>query len=261
MRDVQLSPGIPGGHWARLRPMCGHDEAFVDPEGFVDTVPFLDRLLASAAGTSVGPGSAANLTVSDCDRLCASIYLEYFSDRIESRAKCKDCQESFDLTFSLSSLMESLNSQRSGAPDEFGVFTAADGRRFRLPTAGEQRQLTGLGAEEAVATLLEQCVIEGSASAPDPVIEKAMAEAGATLDVDLDAICPHCEAAQTLRFDMQSYLFRALGYERLFLLDEVHRIASAYGWAYNEIMELRRDDRRRFARLIESERGLRRRTL
>ncbi|MEO7649461.1 MAG: hypothetical protein ABIZ80_03270, partial [Bryobacteraceae bacterium] len=117
-----------------------------------------------------------------------------------------------------------------------------------------------LGTEEAVAALLERCVVEGSAQAPDPVIEKAMEEAGAVLDVDLNAICPHCEAAQTARFDMQSYLFRALGYERLFLLNEVHRIASAYGWAYNEILELRREDRRRFARLIESERTSRRRT-
>jgi hypothetical protein len=64
---------------------------------------------------------------------------------------------------------------------------------------------------------------------------------------------------QTVRFDIQSYLFRALGYERQFLNYEAHYIAKAYGWAYEEILGLRREDRRAFVRLIQSDRPARRR--
>ncbi|HEV8486721.1 MAG TPA: hypothetical protein VGV87_24460, partial [Blastocatellia bacterium] len=77
------------------------------------------------------------------------------------------------------------------------------------------------------------------------------------LDLDLDAVCPHCGARQTVRFDIQSYLFRALGYERQFLNHEVHCIARSYGWSYEEILSLSREDRRTFVGLIQSDRQAR----
>ena len=58
MLHVGLNPGIPGGRFARLRPLCGHDEASVDGAGSVDLIAFLDRLLTNAPGTTVGPGRA-----------------------------------------------------------------------------------------------------------------------------------------------------------------------------------------------------------
>ena len=261
MPDIELNPGIPGGRWARLRPLCGHDESVVHESGAVDVIAFIDRLLVPAPGTAVGPGCAARLTVSDCDRLYASIYRQYFGDRVEGRARCATCHEPFDLSFLLPALVDDLAARQSRAagPDERGIFTAPDGRRFRLPTAGEQVEVRGIGTDEAVAALLARCVVEGDPLRDADTIEDAMAQAGALLDVDLDAVCPHCDAAQTVRFDMQSYLFRTLAHEKRFLLHEVHRIATAYGWAYDETMRLPREDRRRFVQLIEAERVARRR--
>jgi hypothetical protein len=261
MQDIPLNPGIPGGRWARLRPLCGHDETLVHESGIVDVVAFIDRLLTPAPGTAVGPGCAAQLTVSDCDRLCASIYREYFGDHIEGRARCSTCHEPFDLSFLLPALVDDLAARqsRAAAPDERGIFTARDGRQFRLPTAGEQQEMRGIGTADAVAALLERCVVEGDPLRDTEAIEDAMEQAGALLDLDLAAVCPHCDGEQTVRFDMQSYLFRTLGYEKRFLLHEVHRIATAYGWAYDETMRLPREDRRRFVQLIEAERVMRRR--
>ena len=81
-----------------------------------------------------------------------------------------------------------------------------------------------------------------------------MEQVGPLLDMDLDASCPHCGISQRVRFDIQSYLFRALGYERQFLIYEVHCIARAYGWGYQEILNLTREDRRTFVGLIKSAR-------
>jgi hypothetical protein len=55
------------------------------------------------------------------------------------------------------------------------------------------------------------------------------------------------------------YLLRALAYEKQFLIHEVHRIALAYGWGYDEILSLTREDRRGFVRLIETDFAARRR--
>jgi hypothetical protein len=261
MRDVQLNPGIPGGKWARLRPLCGHDETLLDSAGAVDAIAFIDRLLTPAPGTTVGPGCASNLTVADCDRLFASIYADYFGDRIEGRASCFSCPELFEMSFSLTALMEQLSkkSPHIEGPDEQGLFKMTDGRRFRLPTAGERREMTATKTDQAVAILLQRCVVEGDPLLKPDSIEQAMEQTGAVLDLDLDAVCPHCNASQTVRFDMQSYLFRALGYERQFLIYEVHRIATTYGWAYDDTLSLPREDRRKFVQLIESERSTRRR--
>jgi hypothetical protein len=262
MRDVPLSPGIPGGKWARLRPLCGHDEAFIDHTGTADVVTFIDRLLTPAPGTTVKPGCASDLTVADCDRLCAAIYKDYFGDRIEGRVSCRSCSEPFEMTFSLAALLEQLSTRdpQANGPDEQGLFRTTDGRRFRLPTAGEQRELTGAKPDEAVARLLERCVVDGNPHLSPEVIERAMEQIGALLDLDLDASCPHCGAVQAVRFDMPSYLFHALGYEKQFLIYEVHRISTTYGWAYSDTLSLPREDRRKFVRLIESERSTRRRS-
>jgi hypothetical protein len=261
MLQVRLNPGLRGGKWARLRPLCGADEALIDGEGSDDVVAFLDRLLARTPGTTVEPGRAADLAVCDCDRLCASIYLAYFGERIEGRIVCVACREPFEMEFSLPKLIENMarrpRSNVSG-PDDEGVFTLSGGRRFRLPTAGEHQKVMEMGTDEALAALLSRCVVEGE-PVDTAAIESAMDDVGATLDLDLDAACPHCAMRQTVRFDIQSYLFRALGYERQFLNCEAHYIAKAYGWTYEEILGLRREDRRAFVRLIQSDRPARRR--
>ena len=163
MLHVGLNPGIPGGRFARLRPLRGHDEASVNGAGSVDLIAFLDRLLTNAPGTTVGPGRATDLAVCDCDRLCASIYLDYFGECIEGRVACDDCREFFDLSFSLADLMGKLADDRTKAsgPDPDGVFTLANGCRFRLPTAGDERASAGLDPDEAVSALLGRCIVEG----------------------------------------------------------------------------------------------------
>ena len=256
MLQIPLRPGLQGGRWACLRPLCGHDEAFVHGTGAVEAMTLLDRLLIAAPGTTVGPGKAKELAVCDCDRLCAAIYLHYFGERIASTLICQECNTPFELSFSLRDLVASLEdgvATKATGPDEEGLYTLLDGRRFRLPTIGEQHSVMGLEAETAVVTLLKRCVVAGDPMAASELIQDAMHEVGAVLDLDLDAICPACAAPHPVRFGIQTYLLRALAYEKRFLNREIHSIAMAYGWGYEEILNLTREDRRTFVRLIESD--------
>jgi hypothetical protein len=256
MLQIVLRPGLQGGRWAYLRPLCGHDEAFTHGTGSVESAAFLDRLLVEAPGTTVGPGKAKDLAVCDCDRLFAAIYLQYFGERIEGTSLCQDCNEPFESSFSLRDLMTSLEDgavAKATGPDEKGIYTLPDGRRFRLPTADDLYSVIGLGAEKAAAALLERCMVEGDPMKSPEVIQTAMDEVGAVLDLDLEVTCPKCGALHSVRFDIQTYLLRALAYERRFLNHEVHRIAMAYGWGHAEILSLTREDRRAFIRLIEAD--------
>ena len=259
MLQVQLQPGIPGGRWACLRALCGHDEAMAGGSE-PDVITFLDRLLMRVPGTRVEPGRAAELPLCDCDRLCASIYLDCFGEQIEGMATCGACAEAFELNLSLLDLMKEQAEgplPEASGPDERGVFTMADGRHFRLPTAGDQREVRGLDPEEAVTALFGRC-IEGAPVEDLQSVETAMDQAGARIDLDIEAGCPHCGALERVRFDIQSYLFGALAFERQFLNHEVHCLAMAYGWTHEEILRLNRQDRRAFVRLIRSGHGERR---
>lgn len=258
MLQVQLSPGLPNGKWAYLRPLCGRDEATINSAGsMVEAIGFLDRMLLETAGTSVGPGKAIDLAICDCDRLFAALYQHYFGGRIESIVTCQQCNEAFELSFSLPDLISNLGdgtTDKATGPDEEGIYTLSNGPRFRLPTAGDQERIMALEPKEAVAALLNCCVVEGDPTVDAAIFQSAMDEVGATLNLDLSTVCSECDTSQTVRFDIQSYLLRALGYEKRFLNHEVHRIALAYGWGYDEILNLTREDRRAFARLIEAER-------
>ena len=80
MFQIQLRPGLPGGRWACLRSLCGHDEALIDGTSPWEATVFLDRLLVETPGTSVGPGRAWDLALSDRDRLLATIYMQFGID-------------------------------------------------------------------------------------------------------------------------------------------------------------------------------------
>jgi hypothetical protein len=264
MLQVQLNPGLRGGKWAWLRHMRGHEEAFVEGTALVEAIAFLQRLLVEAPGTTVGPATVNELAVSDCDRLFAAIYMNHFGARVESMVQCRACEKPFELSFSLQDLMRSLKdnaASKTSGPDEEGIYTLGDGRRFRLPTIGDQHSVLGLDEEKAAAALLERCVVQGDPNQDPELLQAAMEEVGAFLDLDLVSSCPECDASQEVRFDIQRFVLRALAYERRFLLREIHRIAIAYGWKHEEILNLTRGDRRTFAGLIQSDREARRRAL
>lgn len=258
MLQIPLNPGLFGGKRACLRPLCGQDEAFVSGTDSLEAIDFLDRLLVETTGTTVGPGKAGDLTVCDCDRLFAALYLHYFGEEIESTVPCRRCSAPFELSFSLSDMMAHLEDGAGGKarrPDHECIYTLPDGRRFRLPTMCDQQSVIGLEEEEAAAALLRLCMVEGDPGKNPEALRAALDETGAILDVELNATCAECGAAQIVRFDIQSYFLGCLTYEKQFLHHEVHLIAMAYGWGHEEILNLTREDRRAFVRLVEADRA------
>jgi hypothetical protein len=183
----------------------------------------------------------------------------YFGERIEGTAACRDCREPFESSFSLRDLMASLEvgaAAKATGPDEEGIYTLHDGRRFRLPTAGDQRSVLGLEAEKAAAALLERCVVEGDPRRPSYRLPWMRWVKSSTLTWRL----PVPSAVRCRACGLTSRLTCcALAYQRRFLNHEVHRIAMAYGWGHEEILNLTREDRRAFVRMIEAERVVRRR--
>ncbi|HLT35068.1 MAG TPA: hypothetical protein VK034_02260 [Enhygromyxa sp.] len=276
MLQVRLNPGLPGGRWAYIRPLRGHDEQLVGA-GATAATELLDRLLVEEPDTTVGPGRAFDLAICDRDRLLAAVYAASFGDRIESEIPCLQCDEGAEVNFSLSALVASLEVDDAAraevgvrhGPDHDGVYQLDDGTRFRLPTGVDQRAVFGQPPGQARVALLRRCLLgddrDGrTVSDLDEQtlarVEAAMERVGPTVDHTFSVGCQECGAEREVRFDIQHFLLRALDHERRYLVREIHYLAATYGWGLEPILGLSRDDRRAFVRLIVADRGARHRS-
>lgn len=236
-----------------LAPPTGADEAALDGMTGLDAaLRLLGRLARQADGSPVACNS---LAISDADRLIAAICMGLYGSQVECRVSCRGCGEPYEFSLDLAALIATQDAERPGPADGDGCWPLPDGRRVRAP------RISDLGEAASPEALLARLVTQSEADA-DPQAPAALLERVAPLlTLDLDAACPACARAETVRFDIARYLAARLAGERPFLIREVHLIAARYGWALADIMALSRADRRAYAGLIESERSAGQRAL
>ena len=111
--------------------------------------------------------------------------------------------------------------------------------------------MLGLADDEAERTLLSRCLVDGDLDADASTVVKAMEQVGSGLDTDFDAVCAECGAVLLMRFQLQDYLLGAIVADWHARVDDVHRIAGAYGWGLGEIMALPRRRRRAFIAILD----------
>ena len=253
MLHVMLAPGPSGPRTALLRELRGRDEMVSWSGGAVAASELLERLMV---GKPRGLESVWQLTLSDRDRLIADLYRHYFGEIVEATADCTACDRKFELGFSLVELLDDLSGDATevSGPDVAGVYALDGVGRFRLPTAGDERDTFGLPADVLRRTLLARCMVEGSGADHAAEIECAMARLSPVLNLDLPASCALCGAAAPVRFDIVSFFLSALWRERVLLEREVHCLARAYRWRHAEIMTLPRSERRAYVALVLGER-------
>ncbi|MDI6104113.1 hypothetical protein QLQ12_36530 [Actinoplanes sp. NEAU-A12] len=240
-----------GRRWALIREPAGSDEQAVGGHTTMDAVRLLDRLLVDDPAAAVRPGDAAALTVVERDLLLAAAYQLGWGPRISGAVTCAACGSPFDLDFVLADLAAQVRAATPAGAD--GVCSLPGGVRFRLPTARDETAVLGLAADDAEQALLARCLISGDPAVDGPLVEAAMEETGAGIDMDLAATCPECGHHAAVRFQMQDYLLGAVRSDWAGLLGDLHRIAIAYGWGLREILSLPRSNRRAFVALLDGE--------
>lgn len=247
---------VQGVRWARLDELKGGDEQMVDGSDTSVAIRLLDRLLVDGPDPMLRPGQAAILAAADRDRLLAAIYRDTFGSRIAGTVTCHACGKAFDLDFDLIELQRALQPAETPAPvadNGHIAFALADGRRFRLPTGEDEMAVWHLSADDALAELLRRCVLKGDPNVDPESIQATMKAVAPLMDAELDGHCPECGENQAIHFDIQRYLLSALQAEQPRLIQEIHRLATAYGWTLREILDLTRSQRQAHANLIEAE--------
>jgi hypothetical protein len=256
--QVALGPSARGRRVALLKELSGLDELGAIGVGPVAATELLERLLVEAPGPVLGKAELWELPLGERDQLLARLHARHIGDRIESFVPCATCHEAFALEFSLDTLVTSLSESTGGerpvGPDDAGSYVFADGRRFRPPSANDERCVRALPAREATDELLRRCLLATGSSGAIDWIHDAMTTVAPIVDLEFPVSCALCGREQTAHFDIVSFFLGSLARERTLLLREVHRLASAYHWGRDEILRLPRSERRAYVALLEAER-------
>jgi hypothetical protein len=109
--------------------------------------------------------------------------------------------------------------------------------------------------------VIGRCTIEarrgpvcvGADELPDAVTEaiaEAMAGADPQADVQVALTCPACARRWDAVFDVAEFLWREIDAWAKRVLDEVHILASAYGWSEGEILSMSAARRERYVSMV-----------
>ena len=248
------------GDFVYLRELTGRDELSVSETGTIGAIQLLDRLLADGHETALIPGQADEIATADRDWLLAEIYKRAYGTKIESTISCTTCSSFIDLNFNLDDLLAFIQSKTpeiSVREADKGIFELHDGSRFRLPRGKDEFAILGLSPDKAEKTLLERCLVQASSNRDtEQQLLTVMGQFAPVIETEMAAQCPDCGEQQTIYFNIQSFLLSALMRERKRIMMEIHRLAMAYHWHHNEILNLTRSLRRMYLSFILAEMGV-----
>jgi hypothetical protein len=197
----------------------------------------LDRALVlyALAAPDLPPDSLADQPLGRRNEALLRLHRATYGNLLSAYLDCPRCQERLEFELAASALLPDLDRD----PEPLVV----DGHRFRLPTS---RDLAGIAGEADVGTasqnLLRSCLVDPDGGAAGPAllerVETAMEDADPLADLALDVACEACGHAWSAPFDIAGFLWEEIDAHARRLLDEVHRLAGAYGWSESEILAL-----------------------
>jgi hypothetical protein len=245
----------------RLRPPDGHEDVLLaeSPAGASLALDLIGRLASTPDGSPVDPRA---LAVADLEVVLVAIRRALLGDVLTGEFRCPvdACGGRLDVSFSLGDLIAHHRPRRPPAVIDASIagwfVHAGDEGSFRLPDGDDLLAIDGYADPEAV--LVGRCLrppeIDRSRTrAWRGRVERAMEAMAPTLSSDLTATCPECGTAIAVRFDVLPFVLTELRSHALWVYDDVHRIAGRYGWSEDEILNLPRTRRVRYAELIRDE--------
>jgi len=236
----------------RWRTITGHDEIAVAESGVGIGAALA---LATACALKVDGEPWEALPLGDLDVLVAARRREARGDAFVAEGNCGNCGEAMDVQFSITAYVAHHAPRRPR-----GALAAADGwwqltpaLAVRVPTVADV--LAAADEDDPRGALLRRCT-RGANGAPVrearliTVAERGMAMLAPTLRGEVDGSCPGCSATVLLEVDLRELCMNELRFLADGVYDEVHLLASNYGWSQSDILDMPSARRARYADLI-----------
>jgi hypothetical protein len=187
--------------------------------------------------------------IGERDRQLIQIREAWFGGQFETVATCPQCGGRMDVAFRTSDIL-------APAADEQPLHVTVAGEEiwFRLPNSQDLLEAARVGTAEMRTRLLALCVANaGTLSAEaEALVVEAMAKADPQADIRVSVRCAACERESALAFDVAAHLWEEIGDWAARLLNEVHVLASVYGWSERDVLAMSALRRRAYLQRIEA---------
>ncbi|HEY8613118.1 MAG TPA: hypothetical protein VIL69_17760 [Roseomonas sp.] len=154
--------------------------------------------------------------------------------------RCATCGEGMEAALPLTAIVEMA--EAAEAQPVLSLPRPEGGTlRLRRPTGEDQRLWRARAYADETEAALSICASLLLDPAPLdeadlPALGEAMAEADPLPGFHIGATCPACGAAAEAALDLEAALLAQFAQHQRALLDEVHLLASRYGWTEAEIL-------------------------
>lgn len=238
-----------------LRAPDGHDQLLLaEPPmtGLALQVAVLARLAPPAASGV----RWQDLPVADIDPAFLALRRQIVGDRIVAEVACATCGGKGDLTFAVSGYLTAhappTRRRAERRPD--GWYGCGDGAFFRPPTVADVLSAAETTADEThQATLVEQRAIRAETADARRRARRALGRAAPLIGGPVVGACPQCRAAIDAWFDPADFVLAEQAQRCGGIFEQVHLLASRYGWAETTILDLPGWRRDRYAALIATD--------
>lgn len=205
-------------------------------------------LLLGAACPEQTAEELSRLSIGQRDSLLIALREGTFGSQFVSRLLCQKCGERLELTFKVSDLRGTQETETAGA-----LALSADGYevQFRLPNSEDISAVTDAVDDDSdpEQLLLRRCLVrvtkdgteQRADELPPPVVERVvdrMAEADPQSELQLSLACAACSHKWLVSFDIVSYFWSEVNAWANRMLREVHLLASTYGWREDDILAM-----------------------
>jgi len=204
--------------------------------------------LLAAACPELTFDQIATLSIGQRDARLLALREALFGQELESVANCPSCNERLEVSFSTTELRSGAKSQQQAT--ELSLNVASYNLRLRLPNSWDILLAGSLEAPDQRRDQLLKCCllsakrnevpVEADQLSPE-VAEAAaqdLAEADPLADIRIKILCPSCGHAWRAAFDIVEFLWAEVEAWAGRVLNEVHTLASAYGWCERDILAL-----------------------
>lgn len=163
-----------------------------------------------------------------------------YGSELAAYLDCPSCGERLEFNLNSADLLAETT-----APKYRDTITI-DGLSFRLPTSRDLAQIaTSIEEKAAADELLAECLISAD-EAPNTStltavaerVAEALEDADPAADLALDFVCDNCAHRWEESFDIAVYLWEEVAAHAQRLLDDIHVLATAYGWTEDEVLRL-----------------------
>lgn len=216
-------------------------------------------LLAVACAEDAPPDQLARLSLGRRDEHLLTLRERTFGPRLAAMSACPACSEALEFELNAADIRVAPVVDPG---DRIDLAHADYDVQFRLPNALDLATVDP-SADRQTNTryLLRRCVTSARRGGTDvrtdelpaeivAAITERMAEADPQADVQLDLACPQCQHRWHSPFDIVSFFWSEINAWAFRLLDDVHALASAYGWSEAEILALSPTRRQAYLDLV-----------